>query len=328
MQIKDSENEKEEAESKICQLQTLLEKEKARLEERLSDLEKAKELLLDSKVDLQHQLDSSKSDAKTLQEQLEKLKVEKEKIADTFSREIETLKKDYCQQLSEKNSAKEKLEGDLANLEKEMEAAKHNLEASDIKVSEIESRLTEQNRQIDKALSDRLELEAKVESASDERRSLLERCLGAEGELDRSRSTIVELRRKLDDSQAALHELGRENQSIQVELAKQSGRKWADDSEVNSCITCNSIFTITNRKVPTYICFREAFVGFSTYEMHLVFFSITAEIAVKYFAQIAPLKGPQCPTSKILNEFVMAVMVSLFVQCLNYSSARNSKIFL
>lgn len=227
----------------------MLEKEKARLEERLSDLEKAKELLLDSKVDLQHQLESSKSDAKSLQEQLEKLKAEKEKVADTFSREIETLKKDYCQQLSEKNSVKEKLEDDLANLEKEMEAAKHNLEASDIKVSEIESRLTEQNRQLDKALSDRLELEAKVESASDERRSLLERCLGAEGELDRSRSTIVELRRKLDDSQAALHELGRENQSIQVELAKQSGRKWADDSEVNSCITCNSIFTITNRKV-------------------------------------------------------------------------------
>ena len=52
----------------------------------------------------------------------------------------------------------------------------------------------------------------------------------------------------LDDSQAALHELGRENQSIQVELAKQSGRKWADDSQFNSCITCQSGFTITNRK--------------------------------------------------------------------------------
>ena len=57
-------------------------------------------------------------------------------------------------------------------------------------------------------MSDRLELEAKVEAASDERRSLLERCLAAEGELDRSRSTLVELRRKLDDSQAALQELG------------------------------------------------------------------------------------------------------------------------
>ena len=62
------------------------------------------------------------------------------------------------------------------------------------------------------------------------------------------RSTTIELRRKLDDSQAALHELGRENQSIQVELAKQSGRKWADDSEANNCILCTTQFTITNRK--------------------------------------------------------------------------------
>ena len=61
-----------------------------------------------------------------------------------------------------------------------------------------------------------MELEAKVGSITDERKSLLERCLAAESELERTRSTTIEMRRKLDDSQAALHELGRENQSIQV----------------------------------------------------------------------------------------------------------------
>ena len=54
-----------------------------------------------------------------------------------------------------------------------MEVVQHDLKAANIKVSEVESRLTEQNRQLDAALSDRLELEAKVEAASDERRSLL-----------------------------------------------------------------------------------------------------------------------------------------------------------
>ena len=33
-----------------------------------------------------------------------------------------------------------------------------------------------------------------------------------------------------------------------VELAKQSGRKWADDSEATSCITCKMQFSMTNRK--------------------------------------------------------------------------------
>ena len=40
--------------------------------------------------------------------------------------------------------------------------------------------------------------------------------MAAEAETDRTRNMTVELRRKLDDAHAALHELGRENQSIQV----------------------------------------------------------------------------------------------------------------
>ena len=136
----------------------------------------------------------------------------------------------------------------MTSLQNDIGALKEELQGTSEKCTTLEEQLTQQNVQLDSALSVRLELEAKVESASDERRSLLERCLAAEAELDRTRSTTVELRRKLDDSQAALHELGRENQSIQVELAKQTGRKWADDSEVNACITCKSGFTITNRK--------------------------------------------------------------------------------
>ena len=62
------------------------------------------------------------------------------------------------------------------------------------------------------------ELEAKLENNNEERRALLERCLASEGELEKLREKNNEMRRKLDDTQAALHELGRENQSLQVSL--------------------------------------------------------------------------------------------------------------
>ena len=62
------------------------------------------------------------------------------------------------------------------------------------------------------------ELEAKLENNNEERRALLERCLASEGELEKLREKNSEMRRKLDDTQAALHELGRENQSLQVSL--------------------------------------------------------------------------------------------------------------
>lgn len=35
---------------------------------------------------------------------------------------------------------------------------------------------------------------------------------------------------------------------FQVELAKQTGRKWADDSEVSECKSCACAFNLRNRK--------------------------------------------------------------------------------
>ena len=102
---------------------------------------------------------------------------------------------------------------DLKSKSEVINGHKSELESLKSLVSESDSKLQE-------AVSQRLELEAQVGSSNDERKSLLERCLGAEGELDRTRSNVNELRRKLDQSQAALHELGRENQSIQVSIFK------------------------------------------------------------------------------------------------------------
>ena len=42
------------------------------------------------------------------------------------------------------------------------------------------------------------------------------RCLASESETEKLRSKNAEMRRKMDDSMAALQELGRENQTLQV----------------------------------------------------------------------------------------------------------------
>ncbi|XP_037579289.1 early endosome antigen 1 [Dermacentor silvarum] len=102
--------------------------------------------------------------------------------------------------------------------------------------------------QLDSAQGDKLELEAKLENALDERRALLDRCLRSEGEAETLRINAADLRRRLDDSLAALHELGRENQLLQMDNAKHQGRKWADDSQVTHCTGCEKLFTVTIRK--------------------------------------------------------------------------------
>lgn len=42
------------------------------------------------------------------------------------------------------------------------------------------------------------------------------RCVKGEGEIEKLQAKVVELRRKLEDTTAAMQELGRENQSLQV----------------------------------------------------------------------------------------------------------------
>lgn len=62
------------------------------------------------------------------------------------------------------------------------------------------------------------ELEAKVSVLEEEKLELQNNSSQWETEVDRLKFNAVELRRRLEDSQAALHELGRENQSLQVDI--------------------------------------------------------------------------------------------------------------
>jgi len=59
-------------------------------------------------------------------------------------------------------------------------------------------------------------LEAQLAASQSEQQALLERCYANSSESENLRKTITDLRRQLEESQAALHELGRENQTLQV----------------------------------------------------------------------------------------------------------------
>lgn len=75
------------------------------------------------------------------------------------------------------------------------------------------------------------------------------RCLSSETQVQTLQEKAGELRRRLDDAQAGLLELGRENQSLQIFSNKAVTRKWADDSQVHSCMDCEKAFSVTVRKV-------------------------------------------------------------------------------
>lgn len=61
-----------------------------------------------------------------------------------------------------------------------------------------------------------LELDAKLSNCIDERNQLLERCLNSEKMCESYKVQSVESKRRLEESEAALQELAREHQTLQV----------------------------------------------------------------------------------------------------------------
>lgn len=64
-----------------------------------------------------------------------------------------------------------------------------------------------------------LELEAKLGNCMDERNQLVERCIQAEKMCETYKVQSIESKRRLEESEAALHELAQEHQSLQVLIA-------------------------------------------------------------------------------------------------------------
>ena len=206
----------ESLEEKICQLQSQSELEKTKVAEEMMELRTAKDLLLSQIIDLKNDketltagivIDHEKNQARfaALEIKLQDGKLNLEKSREEFDKER-----------SLHTESQKKSKGIIDTLETKV--LDYNRDINDLtdERSALSSRAETAEIERDEALSRALELEAGVSSALEERRGLMERCVAAEAETERTRNMGVELRRKLDDANAALHELGRENQSIQV----------------------------------------------------------------------------------------------------------------
>ena len=215
-EVRKQKSELESLEEKICQLQTQAEMEKTKVAEEMMELRTAKDLLLSQIVDLKNDKESLAAsiviDNEKNQARFAALEI---KLQDS-KLNLEKTKEDLDKERSLHSENQKKSKGIIDTLE--MKVLDCNSRISDLTedTRSLTSRMEAAEGERDEALSRTLELEAGVSSALEERRGLLERCVAAEAETERTRNMSVELRRKLDDAHAALHELGRENQSIQV----------------------------------------------------------------------------------------------------------------
>nr|XP_034307075.1 early endosome antigen 1 isoform X2 [Crassostrea gigas] len=246
--IEEDKSTKDSYEKEVENLNATLLKERLEREQEFQSLEEAKELLINQKIKLASQLEElnvqfqqvkqeNSEDTKALKSLQQSLKEENSKLQTKLmstNEELENLKR-------QTDEEKAKFEVELSVLNENLTTIRGDL------VSNLAA-LEEANKLNDQLMGGKLEMEAKLENNNDERRILLERCLTSEEKCENLRQESIDLRRKLDDTQAALQELGRENQSLQITTTKVSSRKWADDNEVKECMGCNKSFSVTVRK--------------------------------------------------------------------------------
>ena len=65
-----------------------------------------------------------------------------------------------------------------------------------------------------------------------------------------------EMKLKHEEILHALHELGREHSSLQVQGEKLKSKKWVDDDAVKECTRCSKPFSVTTRKHHCRSCFN------------------------------------------------------------------------
>lgn len=238
-------------ESRVTELEPLaeeVEQEKLRRIKDKAEWNEHEQLLLGEK-------ESFATLSKHLQQQLDEQNTEHRIHLQRLKNESEGLLKDKTQLIEQLNTAKDGRAKEISawqekrvKLEEEIKTLTANLKAAEDLSATRYQRCEELQASAEKYHTLKIELETRVALLEEGNTELQNNCNQWENEVDRLKFNAAELRRRLEDSQAALHELGRENQSLQMENAKLQGRKWANDSEVNECLSCHKGFNLTVRK--------------------------------------------------------------------------------
>uniref|UniRef100_A0A4W3IG95 Early endosome antigen 1 n=1 Tax=Callorhinchus milii TaxID=7868 RepID=A0A4W3IG95_CALMI len=239
---------KESLRKQIVKLTEDLRVGKEESEKELSDLKEAKQLLIQQKLEIQGKSDGIKSmlDQEKKDHQLDKNKLEK--VEGELKKQCTELENKWQSELKDKDTQRKKHEESEAKLNMQITAQNENMATLKKEWQSSQRRVSELEKQTDDLRGEIAVLEATVQNNQDERRALLERCLKSEGEIEKLQGKVVEMRRKLDDTTAAMQELGRENQTLQIKQTQTINRKWTEDNDVVNCMGCGKGFSVTLRK--------------------------------------------------------------------------------
>lgn len=136
--------------------------------------------------------------------------------SETLSRRVEKLATENEEVKMERDDCdKMRLEA-MKKHENQLKALNANLAQLRVDLKQQTEKYAQLEIECNVARGANLELDAKLSNCQDERNQLLERCVQAEKMCESFKTQSVESKRRLEESEAALQELAREHQTLQV----------------------------------------------------------------------------------------------------------------
>uniref|UniRef100_A0A158P9S4 FYVE-type domain-containing protein n=1 Tax=Angiostrongylus cantonensis TaxID=6313 RepID=A0A158P9S4_ANGCA len=137
--------------------------------------------------------------------------------------------------------------------ERQIEESRQKIEDSIARIADAELKA----RKLVRILSSLILQESELSQCEAQRIFVLDsesECLNTESDLDFERDRALENKRRFDEALSAMHELGRANQSLQMDISKHTSRAWLDDSAAVNCTSCGKLFSLTVRKHHCRVC--------------------------------------------------------------------------
>ncbi|UJR21600.1 hypothetical protein I4U23_024682 [Adineta vaga] len=153
------------------------------------------------------------------------------------------------------DTQREKYDKQIKSLERELESRtkRHEMQLSALteNLSTVRTELRATNEKVvilEQIKAEKADTDARLAVSQEERRVLLERSLASESKYEKLLFENGQLTKKNTDLDAALQEIAREFQVLQIQANKFNQRRWLDDDDVHGCMKCNQTFSVTQRK--------------------------------------------------------------------------------
>lgn len=241
--------------TRIEELEKNLANEQESKEKVQQEAQEKQQLLIKQKLEIENKLQNTEKDLKKAIEEHEETKEVSKRVQLLLKEETAAVQMKLAnetQELEELKKDKEQTEARLniqiSSLNENLAAARAEAQKYQQETKETQEKLEQAEKRNDDLKGETAVLEATVQNNLDERRKLLERCVAGDEALEKQKKENAELKKKVENAQAAMMELTQENQSLQILSNQKNARRWENDDDVTTCNGCERQFSMTIRK--------------------------------------------------------------------------------